>query len=429
MRATRYAPAAGERGFMLVGVVMFMLALTILGLSLFSLSSYEAQFFTSAVSRGQSLQDAEGGMELVKALLQMEPQRLENAQLAVGQRGITSAIAYQWRSTLSSDTTSQGPVNWDSTIVMAVSARSGSAERSIQGRFIPSPGELPYTKLLAAGLGIRCNADNDTPEQGLELRGPVWQFVDESSDTAWTGDLYWPTGRPMITRSVPRPLGDAFVDSRLPAAHPPTYWSGDEGPYQLTFRNDDDGSPRFFRSPPTPGEARSDQESDWYSFFVDDDLTIRVRGIVVWVIPEGACFRRRVTVEPQNEGDAGALVIVAKANRRAPGHGDVGLWFQGGLSVSEPDLRVFLVSQDDIAITRAFNRSESLDARRVCVVAGGHLEIGGPFPGYRQRFLHENAMVSAAEALFAQGALPALSAGSVVQFAIARSTWSETTPR
>jgi len=29
-----------ERGFMLVGVVMFMLALTILGMSLFALSSY-----------------------------------------------------------------------------------------------------------------------------------------------------------------------------------------------------------------------------------------------------------------------------------------------------------------------------------------------------------------------------------------------------
>ena len=38
-------------------------------------------------------------------------------------------------------------------------------------------------------------------------------------------------------------------------------------------------------------------------------------------------------------------------------------------------------------------------------------------------------MPSIAEALFAQGALPSLAAGSVVQFAVARSTWSETTPR
>ena len=37
-------------------VVMFVLALTILGLSLFSLSSYEAQFFTRSVQTAQATQ-------------------------------------------------------------------------------------------------------------------------------------------------------------------------------------------------------------------------------------------------------------------------------------------------------------------------------------------------------------------------------------
>ena len=54
------APAEA-RGFMLVGVVMFMLALTILGMSLFALSSYEAQFYTASASREQSMQNAESG--------------------------------------------------------------------------------------------------------------------------------------------------------------------------------------------------------------------------------------------------------------------------------------------------------------------------------------------------------------------------------
>jgi len=40
MRPPLPHPAPDERGFILVGVVTFMLALTILGLSLFALSSY-----------------------------------------------------------------------------------------------------------------------------------------------------------------------------------------------------------------------------------------------------------------------------------------------------------------------------------------------------------------------------------------------------
>ena len=38
------SPRHGESGFVLIGVVIFVLALTIIGISLFSLSSYEAQF-------------------------------------------------------------------------------------------------------------------------------------------------------------------------------------------------------------------------------------------------------------------------------------------------------------------------------------------------------------------------------------------------
>ena len=124
------------------------------------------------------------------------------------------------------------------------------------------------------------------------------------------------------------------------------------------------------------------------------------------------------------------LVIVAKANRRDPGYGERGLWLQGGLSVSEQDVRVFLVSEGDIAITRSHNRSESFDARRVSIVAGGDVVLGGPYPGYRQRFVHVSSeMAPLAEQLLAQGALPSLAAGSSMNFVMRRSTWAETTPR
>jgi hypothetical protein len=54
-----------DRGFVIVGVVMFVLALTILGLSLFSLSSYESQFLNRSLAREQAcgLQHPFGGVD------------------------------------------------------------------------------------------------------------------------------------------------------------------------------------------------------------------------------------------------------------------------------------------------------------------------------------------------------------------------------
>ena len=427
MRPSAQAPDAGERGFILVGVVTFMLALTILGLSLFALSSYEAQFFTASASREQSLQNAESGMELVKALLQLPPQRLENAQLAVGQRGVTSAMAYQWRSNLATDTSSVGPVNWDSTLVV-VTAASGGAERTLQARFIPTPAQNPYQTLLTAGLGIRCNTDNGTPADGLELRGPVWQFVDSPADTSWTELLTWTTGRPMITGRPALPLADAFVDAHLAGATQPSL-SG-SGPYSVSLSNTGSG-PRFFVSPLSPDDDESNYpERALYTFYVGDDLTVRVRGTVVWVVPEGACFRRNVTVEPLESGVPGTLVMVAKANHHDPDYWNRGIWLQGGLTLGAEEVSVFLVSEGDIAITRAHNRSATQTARRVSVVAAGDIEVGGPYSGDRQR-LHYDAsrMGPLAEQLIGQGALPPLTASSSMTYVIARSSWAETTPR
>jgi len=425
-----------ERGFMLVGVVMFMLALTILGMSLFVLSSYEAQFFTASASREQSMQSAESGMELVKLLLQMSPRRLENAKLAVGQHGITSAIAYQWRGPLATDSTSQGPVDWNDTLMVVVTAGSRGAERTIQARFTTTPAENPYKQLFSAGSGIRFNLANGTPPQGFEIRGGAWQLVETTSDTAWTQRVRWPEGRPMLTSAAPRPLGNAFVGSKLDGAEDPG-WSGDHAPYTLTLSNpnqDPEGTVTFFRSPASPSDAQEDQDEDefnWYSFYVDQKLTIRIKGTVVWLVPRGACFKKEVAVEPIDEDVPSTLIIVARANENQPGFENRGLWFMGGLNVTHDHARVYLVSEGDIGFTREEDsRSVSMDADQVTMVAGGMIELGGPFPGYIQRVEYEPPVMDAlADVLIAIGALPPLTAGTGVSYFLARSTWAETTPR
>ena len=111
-------PRTHASGFILVGVVMFVLALTILGLSLFTLSSYEAQSLTVSHARQQSLYDAESGIEMVKSLIMAPPnRRLASAAAAVGSYRVVSAVAMQHR--LGGAWDSVGTVSSDSTSVNA----------------------------------------------------------------------------------------------------------------------------------------------------------------------------------------------------------------------------------------------------------------------------------------------------------------------
>ncbi len=433
MRPAVRATGPDERGFILVGVVMFMLALTILGLSLFALSSYEAQFFTTSAAREQSLQNAESGMELAKALLAQSPppQRLEDVRRAVGQFGVTNAFAYQWRSGLPDDTTSQGPVNWDSTLVLVVSARKGSVERTLQARYIPAPADNPYKQLVTSGTGLQVNTQNTSNPNVLELRGGVWHPVRSAGDTAWTAYLTWPAGRPVQGQSPPLPLADAFVAARLadPKTADPMRVFSDEDDLRLYLRNTGPDPVQVFRNPPSTTTDNGYPDLTDYSFFAHRDLRVFIRGTVVWVVPQGASFRDKVIVVPEG-GVPGTLVIVARANGREPGFEDRGIWFKGGLTSTDPNARIYLVSEGSIGITHRQNEYSDQEARRLNVVAGGAVELGGPETGHRFRVAYEAAdMDPLADQLLALGALPGLTGSVVPTFQIARSSWIETTPR
>ncbi len=413
-----------EQGFILVGVVMFMLALTILGLSLFALSSYEAQFFYSTVSREQAMHRSESGMEVVRALI-TDPSRaslarLEDARLAVGQFGITQALAYQRRSGNPNDTTSRGAVNRDSTLFIVVTTQSGDETRTIQSQFLPVDAKNPYKYLLCAGLGIFYNTSNST-QRNVELRGQIWQRVLSAGDTSWTSQVRWLSGRPMSTGLAPTPFADNFVDAKLPGASAPSKW--DEDKHELTFQNNG-STPRFFRSPPSPHSAEGRSEFDEYTFFSDAQTTIFVRGTCVWVVPQGVCFRQRVNIQP--DGPGGTLVIVSKPNGRDVGYENRGIWFQSGLAVNDPtNTRVFLVSEGDIGLTHIHNNNTDNTVNAISAVAGGDIEIMGPIGGSTFQLTHASSMDSYADDLLARGALPSISGGSGSGYAFAGASWKE----
>lgn len=432
MGAPDRPPVTAERGFILVGVITFMLVLTILGLSLFALSSYESQFFGASATREQALQNCESGMDLVKALLQSQyPQRLENARLAVGQFGITSALAYQWQSGNVNDTLSQGPVQWDSTLVIVVTASSRGSERTIEAKFIPSSDENPYQRLVTAGGRIRYLAMYSGAPNTFKMSGRVWQYVKSASDTAWTDQVTWLSGRPLEITPTPTPLADAFVDTKLLGSLPQPSVEFELGSqYAMKFFNYG-SAPKFFRSPPSPTDEDTIEEQEYedFTFYSYPTMDIEVRGTVVWVVPEGVCFRHRVEVMREGSGDA-TLVIVAKANGHDPGNENRAIWFQGGLKITDSDTRVYLVSQGDVAITYLHGASYARDARGLSIMAAGDVELGGPAPGedYQISYLADS-MDPLALQLLSQGALPPVVGGNSTTFIAARGHWLETTSR
>jgi hypothetical protein len=428
-----------ERGFILVGVVTFMLALTILGLSLFALSSYEAQFYHSTAAREQSLQNCESGMNLVQALLETRfPRNLENARLAVGQFGITRAIAYQHQGSPVNDTASTGPVDWADTLYIEVSARSGSAERTIRAAYTPVTNANPYQRLITTGEGIDVNTINSTNPWTFQMSGRVWQYVQSAADTAWTSELTWTSGRPVDPTLTPMPLADAFVDQRLAGTTSTPYFDPVPDAYEhvrMAFLNTEE-EPWFFRSPPSDDDARARAEPEFsaYTFYSFHSTDITVRGTAVWVVPAGVCFRRTVSIRGHDDESSNNLIIVARRNGRHPGYEDRGIWFQGGIDLT-PNRdgrypRVYLVSEGDIGLTHHHSVGTSKQARRVSIVAGGRVELGGPEGGEHYELGYNASIMDAlADRLLAEGALPNYAGGSATAFGVLRGHWAETTPR
>lgn len=446
-RSPRSAPrqaARDERGFILVGVVTFMLALTILGLSLFALSSYEAQFFHTTAAREQSLQNCESGMNLVQALLETRfPRNLENARLAVGQFGITRAIAYQHQGSPVNDTASTGPVDWADTLYIEVSAKSGGAERTVRAAYTPVMNANPYQRLIATGGGIDVNTINSTSPSTFQMSGRVWQYVRSASDTAWTGALTWTSGRPVDPTSPPMPLADAFVDEGLAGTTSAPDMVEDVGPFQhlvMRFLNTEvepsEETPLFFRTPVSPKNENAESQPEYgaYSFFSYYPTDIHVLGTVVWVVPAGVCFQRTVDIKADDRKSSNNLIIVAKRNGRHPGYEDRGIWFQGGIDLT-PNKdgrypRVYLVSEGDIGLTHHHSYQTSKRAPWMSIVAGGRVELGGPEGGEHYELAYTASIMDAlADRLLDEGALPNYAGGSTTAFGVLRGHWAETTPR
>ena len=338
--------------------MIFVLALTIIGISLFSLSSYEAQFLQRSLDGEQAFQSAVGGLDRARFVLCCETSRLEQVGQDLPRENVVAAVAFQVRGT---DSVSTGPVEWvaDQPVHLRVTARVNGQERTVAARFTPRAAENYYRQLMTTservGVPPPASADSTaTPQPTIDLSGPAWQGTIETSadTTVWVGRLRSWVQRRILTGSVAPPDLASYWLAHDPGSALPAGYSRDPEPADQNryFLQANPDVPTYYRVPAGFGAGDS-----LYDMCDGAIVTVSGRGCVIWELPAGVHFLNPVFIRA-DIGAAGhprtdrCLVIVAGAHPASPQ--GTGIFFEGGL---QSDIPLVLVSDGRIGIQHINN--------------------------------------------------------------------------
>ena len=423
------APAGEPRGFVLVGVVMFILVLTILGLSLFSLSGFEAQFMQNSLDNADVFNAAVGGLERAKFAL-IHGNTLESVKANLPIEGAQYAVARQGPDP--ADTT--GTVDWNGTedIWIRVLATQNGERKLLEARYQPSFTTDLYGRLMTlygalpqgAGAFDTClyvqeHSYNDPTEdrsQQTVLDGEVWQnntYTDWALPVAPLSTLSFP-----LFSGVPLPELDSYFAAHFATAVEAN-GNGQSHHYTLTGigRRNDVG---FYKSTWTGG--------DW-SLKIDSGspVTIEVSGVVIWMFDHGFFSTRPVTVEGTVND---MLVMVAKpsTDEDQPNSG-----ISTESSLDSPTVPVVLVTSGRVDLETFANPdlSTTIDFlsifARNALIMGPRADPNGPPHALTLR--HPSGVSHPANAtlekLYDLGLLPNVATGSGRKLTMEPGTWRE----
>jgi len=344
-RTHRPTNADPERGFVLIGVIMLILALTILGLSLFSLSSYEAQFLGSSSRKSQAFYDALGGIERTKHILASDG-RFASAGTNLPPFVVEASATQEG----SVDT-----VDWDNPnpIVIEVLAQRGSERKKLRATYSHSRYRGLYRDAVAANrifvppdsavneLGVTWHIKSVHVEGTVREQAQIGQYRSEFAGNQWTDDDTTPVPAPQVAEYL----------SHYHALGPHGVVVNESG-RTIDLRTDNDDVYGLFHGP-NIGFGPSTNDSFGLSMGFDDPMEILINAhgkVVIWLLSEGAHFNHRVRIRGSSSD---RLIIVAgtsQATRYSAETGaNLGLWFRGGIETNVP---VFLISDGAIAIDR-----------------------------------------------------------------------------
>jgi hypothetical protein len=408
---------SASAGFVLVGVVIMVLALTILGLSLFSLSNYEAQFMQRSLERQQALESALGGLDRARyAVVATDSMLLVTSGLPL--ENVFYAKATQLQGAV---VDSAHAVIWGGNpIHIQVAARCGSATRWAEGDYIPRQTINWYSRLMTVAGGsqpiqIPTVDQNSVARVKAGLSDSIWQA---GNDTSWLGGVIVP---PPYLRSVPIPVPSAFsfiaAHSAISTTPPPAA--------NLMFLAPPDGAPTYWYT---------DTHLTGFSYWdatdgVAADHQIHVTGRVVWCLPNGVRFEK--PVEVFSDGDPNAcLVIVARDGYDGqPGgtymdhHGAI--WFFSGLISHQ--VPVILVSDGIVKLEAGNQTGATTNIANLSIFASQVFLMGpttSPPVGAMSLSYGGGAVLKGQlDFLFSFGALPNSSAPSSQQLTLYPGTW------
>lgn len=375
------SPRPGETGFVLIGVVIFVLALTIIGISLFSLSSYEAQFLQRSIDSEQAFQTAVGAIERAKFALSVRPYNLgsvtENLPAGV------SAVAVQVLQ--NGDSVLVGNVLWDpdSRIFLRVTAGPAGAQRVVEATFRPILTQSVYSSLITVSEGIEVvpNAppgyDPIDRNQTVQLDGPVWESSGQDPDD-WMDHLDQPALVDIHTSpEVPVPDVVPFLLPSGPLGTAQLAAKSNPAPtivnYKLLDPSGSPGVPAYFYT--------NDPDSTFSLNSTGmNGCKIQVQGLAVWLLPSGAFFNQSTEITAEIPGDTTAcLVIIAGDNL-----GGESIVFQGYLQAHIP---VVLVSSGKVRLRHLNDYNVSSFTNDLAIFARS-AEFMGPDPALGMLRLH-----------------------------------------
>ena len=431
-RLVGHAPEPRDGGFILVGVAMLVLALTILGLSLFSLSGYEAQFWGQSLRRSQTFYDAVGGIDRTLHVLSATS-NLGDAALNLPP-GIVYARAMQGDGSSSDD--SLAAVDWGDTTpdgyikVRVVSSRGGESRR-VEAWYSPQRGTLYEDVIASTGRIFLLQIPNADPD--LNETNNVFAMhhlrQNDPDVSSWAPPIIM--GPPTYTiGGVPDPRVDDFVAYWSPqSSGPPTY---DPSPpnnsptghnYGFTVPA---GAPYgIFSGPSLQVGFAPKSEFGLSDGCSGSEAHVAVSGgkPVVWLLPGGAHFEQAVRI---SGGSGDRLIIVAKATSdttfKSFTGSNLGLWFRGGL---ESNIPVFVVSDGAVAVDRLQAWDQNLACNDVAIFAAG-VYLRGPRSGSSGRRQTLNDLNSGIiNPLRDQHLLPNTLPGDNIDFKIVNGSFSD----
>jgi hypothetical protein len=418
--AARHEPTLDQaRGFVLIGVVMFVLALTILGLSLFSLSGYEAQFLGDSWNKDQAFYLATGGVERAKFAL-VSQRSLSSVTQFLPNQGVVYARAMD---TVSGDTL--GPVNFNSNdaISIRVLATYNGMRSMVETRYRPQPSPEYYKRLATTTTHLEVNDAYLPPlftvhhGQQTFLSGEVLQNEGAAGTVTWGLAAQSPT---LVGGTVvPAPAVSSVISANWGAAQP------------LTI-------------PPNGKYLLNAGGSKHVSFFKMGDLALLlglwdqlsptpefdVNGYAVLLVRQGMRFENKVTVKGSGPNDC--LVILAEGTGvfgpSLPNQGTI--WFFGGLD--SPNVPVILVANGRVEIEQDVNGvNNPTDVDYLSIFNDNVISVSGPNPGHQMVLHHDpsspyDAPNGLIDDLANQGVLP--NASPTPKLTLVRGTWRQLDP-